>query len=98
MRSVCALGRDIIGFHVEFRQNLAHTVIINGLLLEWVGAPLLPFCRVRVVATFEGLGVHVLRVFDIGAAVGADVSKLTIFTHFDLIFGDVPVFLKIRMV
>ena len=39
-----------------------------------------------------------MRIFQVRPAVGADISKLTVTAHFDIIFFVIPVFFKIRMV
>jgi hypothetical protein len=68
--------------------------MLDGLLLERVGAPLLPLAGIGVVTAFEGLGEVVFGVFYIGTAVGADVAELAVLADFYLVFVDVPVFLE----
>jgi hypothetical protein len=77
---------------------MAHIVVVYGALFEGVGTPLLPYAGIGVVATFERLGVHIFGIFEVGPAVGTDVSKLTVFAHLHLVFGYVPVFLEVGMV
>jgi len=60
------------GMTFAFRQFL-HPIIFDGFLLEGVGTPLLPLAGVGVVAAFEGFGVIIFRVFEVGTAVGVPI-------------------------
>jgi len=78
-------------------RQFLHPIVFDGFLLERVGTPFFPFAGVGVVAAFEGLGVNIFRVFEVGTAVGTNVAELAVLADFDLVFVDVPEFFEIWM-
>ena len=73
-------------------HQILHSIILNSSLFQRIGAPFWPLAGVGIVSAFERFGIFVVWVFQIRPTVGADITKLAVFAHFDIVFFVIPVF------